>query len=117
MNEKFKIDFLTSYTPEDIIKALLSAYNSVGQDETKSKTENSLSSDFAIPQRDVISIRKRFFVLKRDEFGCVLCGRSGRGVKLEVDHRVPISKGGSDSLDNLQTLCFECNRGKRDSYQ
>ncbi|MFQ5431805.1 MAG: HNH endonuclease [Nitrospinota bacterium] len=41
------------------------------------------------------------------------CGSSGQCIKLEVDHKVPISKGGSDSLDNLQTLCFKCNRGKR----
>lgn len=62
------------------------------------------------PER--LSLRKRFFVMKRDSFACVGCGASGPGVRLEVDHRVPRARGGTDALDNLQTLCFECNRGK-----
>ena len=36
------------------------------------------------------------------------------GVKLEVDHVHPRSKGGSDSEDNLVTACFDCNQGKKD---
>lgn len=66
-------------------------------------------------RRQSISVRKRFLVLKRDNYRCVLCGASG--VQLEVDHIVPAARGGSDRLDNLQTLCFPCNRGKRDSLQ
>ena len=65
--------------------------------------------------RAAISVRKRFFVLKRDNYKCRLCGNSG--VPLEVDHIVPAARGGSDALDNLQTLCVPCNRGKRDSHQ
>jgi len=98
-------------------KALIAAYNSVGQEETINKAQDGLAPEITVPRRGDISIRKRFLVFKRDEFTCVMCGRSGRGVKLEVDHKIPISKGGTDDLDNLQTLCFECNRGKRDDYE
>ncbi len=55
--------------------------------------------------------------MKRDSFACVLCGASGHGVRLEVDHKVPFAVGGGDDLRNLQTLCFGCNRGKRDSLE
>lgn len=65
--------------------------------------------------RAAISVRKRFFVLKRDRYKCRLCGASA--VPLEVDHIVPNARGGSDALDNLQSLCVPCNRGKRDSHQ
>jgi hypothetical protein len=61
------------------------------------------------------SLALRFFVLKRDRFCCVSCGRSpatAPGLVLEIDHRLAWSKGGETIEENLQTLCFDCNRGK-----
>jgi len=56
----------------------------------------------------------RFEVLKRDMFRCQYCGRSADDpdVKLEIDHIVPVSKGGDNSIMNLITSCRDCNRGK-----
>jgi 5-methylcytosine-specific restriction endonuclease McrA len=53
-------------------------------------------------------------VLARDNWTCCSCGRSSKeeGMTLEVDHIVPRSRGGSDNIDNLQTLCKKCNIGK-----
>lgn len=63
-----------------------------------------------------VSLSTRTKVLERDNYTCQMCGRNFKedGVKLEVDHILPVSKGGSDNISNLQTLCFECNRGKSD---
>jgi hypothetical protein len=100
-------------------KALINAYN-FASDENKYLDENVALfeiKNISQSKRENLSIRKRFFIMKRDEFSCKLCGASGAGVRLEVDHIIPFSQGGTDRLDNLQTLCFECNRGKRDSYQ
>lgn len=61
------------------------------------------------------SLSLRFYVLKRDHFRCRGCGRSPAttaGLTLEIDHIQPWSKGGSTVAENLQTLCFDCNRGK-----
>ncbi len=58
----------------------------------------------------------RVSVLNRDNYKCVFCGRSSKKVELEVDHIVPFSKGGSNDISNLQTLCFDCNRGKGARY-
>lgn len=59
----------------------------------------------------------RWAVLQRDGFRCRYCGQEAAdGVRLEVDHVVPRSAGGSDNMSNLLTACEECNQGKRDSW-
>ena len=47
-------------------------------------------------------------IIKRD--GC--CQMCGTEERLSVDHIVPRTLGGSDSLDNLQVLCSSCNSAK-----
>jgi len=67
--------------------------------------------------RDV-NIRLRFNVMKRDNFKCRVCGTSpakDHSVILHIDHIEPYSKGGETVMDNLQTLCQNCNLGKSDS--
>ena len=61
------------------------------------------------------SLRLRFKVMLRDNFTCQHCGASPAkqlGVELHVDHIFPWSKGGETTLENLQTLCSNCNLGK-----
>ena len=57
----------------------------------------------------------RFAVLSRDGFRCRYCGRSAPDVVLQVDHIVPVARGGGDDPANLVTACAECNVGKTDS--
>lgn len=52
----------------------------------------------------------RALVFERDDFTCAYCGE--RGGKLECDHVHPLSKGGSNDVENLATACFKCNRSK-----
>lgn len=64
-----------------------------------------------------INLKMRFLVMKRDNFKCCLCGRSPAttpGLELHMDHVKPWSKGGETTIDNLQTLCSDCNLGKSD---
>lgn len=61
------------------------------------------------------SLRLKFKVMRRDSFRCVHCGRSPAKdptVELHVDHKEPWSGNGVTTLDNLQTLCSDCNLGK-----
>ena len=62
-------------------------------------------------ETDPVPESTRYEVLKRDR-RCVLCGATSREARLEVDHIQPRSKGGKNSMDNLQVLCGRCNRGK-----
>lgn len=67
--------------------------------------------------RREIGLRLRFRVMARDNFKCCLCGKSPAldpAVVLHIDHIHPYSKGGETIMENLQTLCSECNLGKSD---
>lgn len=68
-------------------------------------------------QRRMMTQSLRYDIMKRDNFRCVLCGRGAEdGVKLHVDHIIPVSKGGKTVRSNLRTLCEDCNIGKWDKY-
>jgi hypothetical protein len=88
-----------------------------------------LDSQQLIPEEKVVSdyivkttyrtssLRLRFQIMQRDNFKCVKCGRSPAnepGIVLHIDHKDPYSKKGETTLDNLQTLCKDCNLGKGD---
>lgn len=63
-------------------------------------------------ERKPISKKLRFDIFKRDSFSCLYCGQTPPAVVLEVDHIIPVCKGGGNNPDNLVTACFSCNRGK-----
>lgn len=50
--------------------------------------------------------RLRRRVLDRDGWQCVICSSP---YPLEVDHRVPVERGGGHEMRNLQTLCRGCH--------
>ena len=76
-----------------------------------------LMKQYAELQRSIITSGVRYRILRRDKFACQACGATQKdGAKLEVDHIKPVSKGGSSSDSNLQTLCDRCNRGKSNRY-
>jgi len=43
---------------------------------------------------------------------CLCCGKKDSVTKLTVDHVIPLSKGGSNAIDNIQPLCLACNLHK-----
>jgi hypothetical protein len=56
--------------------------------------------------------RLRKQVFERDGHRCKICKRMDC---LSIDHIIPVSKGGTNDLDNLQTLCRPCNSAKGES--
>lgn len=66
-------------------------------------------------ERGKVSNKLRFLIYDRDGHRCRRCGISERFAQLEIDHIIPISKGGKTTYDNLQTLCHKCNVEKSNS--
>jgi HNH endonuclease len=64
--------------------------------------------------RNKISERTQQQVRERANYLCEFCHADERWqyVRFTVDHVLPISLGGGDSLDNLTLACFHCNRRK-----
>ncbi len=68
-------------------------------------------------EREKVTPKLRYQIMKRDHFRCVICGASAEeGARLHVDHIQPVSKGGKTVESNLRTLCDRCNLGKSDQY-
>lgn len=69
-------------------------------------------------ERQKLTNSLRYDVLRRDKFQCQICGATIQdGVKLHVDHIIPVSKGGKTTIENLRTLCDRCNLGKSDKIE
>ena len=77
------------------------------------KLEKNKLSQKPKSNKRLISGRVRQNVLMRDNYTCQICGATVKdGAKLEIDHIIPYSKGGTNKESNLQVLCQQCNREK-----
>ena len=80
------------------------------------KLEDKLTfTAFAKEQRSLMTSKLRRQIKERDKYTCQYCGNSINqepNLLLEIDHKIPVSKGGLTEESNLQTLCWRCNRTK-----
>lgn len=84
---------------------------------SKLKEENHrLKSSLGNIKREIntanLSSSIRHKVFKRDGYKCVECGATNKDTMLTINHIIPRIKGGSNCIDNLQTLCKYCNNDK-----
>lgn len=65
-------------------------------------------------------LKRRIIVYMRDKWTCVECNTHlhdlPEGVRLTLDHIRPTSKGGSNEVENLQTMCSTCNEAKDNTW-
>ena len=121
-----EIDMSTAYYPRYIFKYVSSGGNASTQCDIVMDIDNLnrfvqfLSEKIKFNksvagQRALMTSKLRQHIKERDGFACKQCGVSIQkepNLLLEIDHIIPVSKGGLTTEDNLQTLCWRCNRKK-----
>lgn len=66
-------------------------------------------------QRKLMTRELRESIMQRDNYTCQLCGKyMPDEIGLQVDHIIPVAKGGKSIPSNLQVLCSKCNGHKSD---
>jgi 5-methylcytosine-specific restriction endonuclease McrA len=100
------------------LQAFIDRVNQDAPDESRKPEARDELYDKAIrvkrTSRD-IPLGLRYTVLVRNRFRCVICGRSpatNLNVNLHVDHLKAWANGGETKLENLRSLCSDCNLGK-----
>lgn len=68
-------------------------------------------------KRQSFSFGDYLMVAVGSEQKCEACGRRPPDVTLEIDHILPVSKGGTNSLPNLRFLCQHCNRSRGNRFR
>jgi len=61
-------------------------------------------------KRKTINHKLRTFILERDQYTCVKCGNTKNEERIQIDHID--NNPSNDSINNLETLCEPCNKGK-----
>lgn len=120
LNINFGIDININYSSkkEYVKKSIhkcyfISDFNEIYNRYNEMKNNGKIMKINSEIERSKINSSIRYDVLKRDNYRCKICGRGSKdGVKLHVDHIIPVSKGGKTEMNNLQTLCSDCNIGK-----
>lgn len=67
-----------------------------------------------VTRRIKIPDEVRKYVFTRNNYQCQSCGTTYQESQLNIDHIIPLAKGGSNDISNLQCLCSTCNQSKKD---
>jgi 5-methylcytosine-specific restriction endonuclease McrA len=98
--ERFKSYFATYKTkhPERVREQ--------GRVAAKIRRDRKKGAEGSYTTAEWVSLKARY------SYRCLCCGEREPDIKLTVDHVQPISKGGSNTIDNIQPLCGSCNARK-----
>lgn len=67
-------------------------------------------------KRRAFSEKERRIIYRKTHGRCYLCGEFLDFDSFEIEHKVPLSKGGTNKLSNLCPACHCCNTIKHDIY-
>lgn len=112
---KINNDYRTSKSATFYPKEIKDIMTKLNQKRGSFYLNNEIWQSICRVERGKVTNKMRFAIYERDNYRCRKCGR--RTNDLEVDHIIPIAKGGKSTFDNLQTLCHRCNYKKGSSIE
>lgn len=105
INDDYKTSKVYTFEPAQI-KTIMARVN---QRNGRFYRNDDIWQSICRVERGKVSNKMRFAIYNRDHNRCRKCGSTRN---LEIDHIIPIAKGGKSTYDNLQTLCHRCNVNK-----
>lgn len=78
--------------------------------------EKKITNKTEAVKRKIFSERERLTIYRKTKGHCYLCGEFVNFDYFEIEHRIPISKGGTNDLSNLFCSCHLCNSIKHDIH-
>lgn len=106
INGAYQTSKTMNFTPGEIKNII----KNINQKRGDYYLNNNIWQSICRVERGKVTNRMRFAIYERDNYRCRKCGRKTND--LEIDHIIPISKGGKSTFENLQTLCHRCNYEK-----
>jgi hypothetical protein len=108
-------DYVTQKPPKYIMEMCCKIFGHIcpvfSCGEIFTETKNIRNNSRTIP-RDIL-----IKVIRRDNQHCQICNEYVKESEIEIDHIIPISKGGETVINNLRVLCMKCNRKKTNSIE
>lgn len=59
-----------------------------------------------------MEIKDKLMILKRDKYTCHYCN-CNNPLAMTIDHKLPVSRGGTDEPENTVACCYICNQLKQ----
>ena len=104
----YKVNVQTNYYEYNYIY-IVKRYNQLAE----INFECTLKEYHSKNQRKLVTRELRERIMERDDYTCQLCGKyMPDEVGLQIDHIIPVSKGGKSVESNLRVLCSKCNGSK-----
>lgn len=107
--------FTLSIDAEEIIKkapAKTKGYSIIPMDESSGEDNEAAESSGSTGKRKKLTPSMRKVVYAKDHGRCYICGKVVDPDSFEVEHKVPVAKGGTNDLNNLYVACHICNTMK-----
>ena len=101
---------LAKYHKSDGYKQVNERYRSSPKGQAATKRAKTKRRSIEFDAIGLFTADEWIALCEKYENKCVCCGQSDK--KLTVDHVVPLIAGGNNLIENIQPLCFECNRAK-----